>query len=76
MEESGRASQEIAGLTEANSGETAPALTDSRFKLVLNDLTARILFERALSRRRNKILDPFFLEGSRQLERFLARILF
>jgi hypothetical protein len=32
--------------------------------------------EQALSRREKKILDPFFLEGSRQLERFSARMLF
>ena len=76
MEESGRASQEIAGLTEGIIGENALVLTDSRFRLVLNDFTPGVHFQRALLRREKKILDPFFLEVSRQMERFSARILF
>jgi len=41
MEESGQALQEIGGLTEGIIGENALVLTDSRFRLVLNDFTAR-----------------------------------
>ena len=58
-------------LERAFSSNTAPVVWPGLDPGISPD---RAFFQRPLVRRGKIILDPFFLEGSRQLERFSAKI--
>ncbi len=62
LEESSRALQR-SRLTEGKWWRNRPALTDSRFRLVLNEFTAEYSSKEALSRREKHVAAPLFLEG-------------